>query len=841
MKNIMNKIKGLTVNLFVSSTLLLLSCSDNLLDNDLRSKRSLVKDQGLFLVVDTTSDSELKEALKFLYAYMPLGDISDYDASLYLDAAKVAISTKESTEWGPSIPEEIFRHFVLPLRVNNESLDSSRVVINRELMPRLKGLSMEEAILEVNHWCHEYVVYSPSDERTSSPLATMRNGEGRCGEESVFTVAALRAVGIPARQVYTPRWAHTDDNHAWVEAWANGKWHYIGACEPEPVLDMAWFTSSATRAVLMHTKVFGRYSGPEEVIEQTGAYTEINVTSNYAPVSKISLTVKDVGGELVQDATVEFCIYNYAEFWPAIRLKSDSKGVVNVSLGKGDVLARVFKGDKFGFAVISPRDESFTTEIVLNKGLGDDFTAELDIVPPVEGVVNRVVTEKQIEENKDLLLKEDSIRVARLKMSEGNKPEIEKFKMAVPESKRFIGETILESMSAKDLKDTPSEVLIDHLANIEDSITETYIISPRIGRELLSPWRGFFKNIPGADTLLGNPLAIEKLCATVRIENRYNPQAIPVSPAGVWKLGVADSYSRDLLFVALCRTFGTPARLNPVTSVPEYFFDGVWQKARFTSADEVSESSDIAKGSLSLDYNGGVVDDPRFESHFTISRIDESGFNVLSFRNREGFEGTSSWKSVFGEGSGVQLDPGYYVLTSGTRMADGKILTRMQFFNVKGGERSSVNLILREDSEDLRVIGNMNVDASIIEKCGRGYFILVFLKHNHEPGNHILSDIVKYKEDFREWGRALLFVYPDLHSLSMANERVSEMALPDNFIFIADKNSNLINAALTGIGIKDDAPSPLIIVADTFGRVVFSSGGYSIGTGERLIKITKKL
>jgi len=52
-----------------------------------------------------------------------------------------------------------------------------------------------------------------------SPLATIRTAYGRCGEESVLTVAALRAVGIPARQCYTPLWAHCDDNHAWVEAW----------------------------------------------------------------------------------------------------------------------------------------------------------------------------------------------------------------------------------------------------------------------------------------------------------------------------------------------------------------------------------------------------------------------------------------------------------------------------------------------------------------------------------------------------------------------------------------------------------------------------------------------
>ena len=83
--------------------------------------------------------------------------------------------------------------------------------------------SMEQAALEVNHWAYEKATYRPSDARTSSPLATVRTTFGRCGEESTLGVAAMRSVGIPARQVYTPRWAHTDDNHAWVEVWIDGK------------------------------------------------------------------------------------------------------------------------------------------------------------------------------------------------------------------------------------------------------------------------------------------------------------------------------------------------------------------------------------------------------------------------------------------------------------------------------------------------------------------------------------------------------------------------------------------------------------------------------------------
>ncbi|MCK7531013.1 MAG: hypothetical protein MZV63_08210 [Marinilabiliales bacterium] len=48
-----------------------------------------------------------------------------------------------------------------------------------------------------------------------------------------------------------------------MEVWTNGQWHYMGACEPEPVPDRGWFTEPARRAMLVHTRAFGRYTGAE--------------------------------------------------------------------------------------------------------------------------------------------------------------------------------------------------------------------------------------------------------------------------------------------------------------------------------------------------------------------------------------------------------------------------------------------------------------------------------------------------------------------------------------------------------------------------------------------------
>ena len=49
--------------------------------------------------------------------------------------------------------------------LNNEAAELINYV--NELAPRIKDMSMMDAVLEVNHWCHEKAVYMPSDRRTS--------------------------------------------------------------------------------------------------------------------------------------------------------------------------------------------------------------------------------------------------------------------------------------------------------------------------------------------------------------------------------------------------------------------------------------------------------------------------------------------------------------------------------------------------------------------------------------------------------------------------------------------------------------------------------------------------
>jgi len=223
--------------------------------------------------------------LEFLRSHLPQSDLDCYGDDLLRQFAAHGEYLRKNVSWCASLEQELFEHYVLCPRVNDEDLSFYSKLFFDALWERIAPLeTMEDRILEINRWCGEMANYQMQDERTASALTVLRNGSGRCGEESAFLVAALRSVGIPARQVYAPRWAHCDDNHAWVEAWCDGTWRFLGACEPEPVLDRGWFNTPASRALLVRSRIFGESDSPIHgaFLYREGCVSWYNQTSRYA-------------------------------------------------------------------------------------------------------------------------------------------------------------------------------------------------------------------------------------------------------------------------------------------------------------------------------------------------------------------------------------------------------------------------------------------------------------------------------------------------------------------------------------------------------------------------------
>lgn len=851
-------------------------------ENDFQAKQAALPNGNLFAVFNDQMTPEEREALTFMYAYMPIGDITDYSGDFYLKNIRSSFQARNEMPWGDSIPEDIFRHFVLPVRINNENLDESRMVFFDELKDRVKGLSLYDAVLEVNHWCHEKVIYTPSDGRTSSPLASVKTAYGRCGEESTFTVAALRSVGIPARQVYTPRWAHTDDNHAWVEAWVNGKWYFLGACEPEPVLNLGWFNGPAYRGMLMHTKVFGKYNGPEDVMERTDGYTEINVIDNYAPSAKAVITVTDANGKPVKDALVEFKIYNYAEFNSVARKKTDADGKCSLSAGKGDMLVWASKDGKFGYSKVSFGKDGEIT-IALNKKPGDVETIALDIIPPVDGSIPAEVTPEQKEANAKRLLEEDAIRnkyVATFYTEEkaealakelgidpmktedfmigsrGNWMEIEKFLRETPAEKRAQAMALLDVVSAKDLRDTPASVLADHLNNtpaVQSEWFNEYIMNPRVANEFLTPYKSFFAaNIEPslAKQAVENPQAlVDWVKNNVSINDALNAQRIPIMPMGVWKSRIADKGSRNIFFVAVARSLGIPARIEPVARKIQYFKDNAWVDVDFEAAVQTTAK----QGKVIASYQPiKALQDPKYYSHFTIAKVLPNGtLQTLNFERGGNVDMGlgDTWSGLLKKP--LSMDEGNYMLVTGTRMANGSVLAEIEFFNVEADKTTPIQLEMRESKDEIQVIGNFNSEnkfkradngeeTSLLATTGRGYYIVALLGSRQEPTNHAMRDIAAVKKELEDWGRGIVLLFPD--EKGYKNFDPKEFGdLPGTITYGLDIDGAIQKEMATAMKLQNANTLPIFLIADTFNRVVFVSQGYTIGLGEQLMKVIHKL
>lgn len=731
--------------------------------------------------------------VQFLYDSMPLPDSLVFSRDYWEANVAKTLEVRERMGW--DVPEREFRHFVLPLRVNNENLDDFRTTYADSLCDRVQGMTIGQAALEINHWCHERATYVPSDGRTLGPMALIRSGLGRCGEESVLAVSALRAAGIPARQVYTPRWAHTDDNHAWVEVFVDGKWHFMGACEPEPVLDLGWFNSSVSRAMLLHTKVFGQYDGPEDVISRTDAYTEINCIKSYIPTRRTTVKVVDTEGRTVEGADVEFRIYNYAEFYKVASYKSDSKGNASLDTGLGDILIWAHKDGLFGITVASGENST----VVLDRKIGEEYSIDLEIVPPVEDPLPNNAGPEETKANGERLEKENAIRAAR-PHPRTEAPDLH--------------------LAAKDAIDVTDEVIEDARLVISE---DPYVICPRVELEMLMPFRREVLDSPVAGQLKTPSDIASWVRTNIAVDNSRNPQGLRIPPVAVWRSKVSDTRSRNIFFVALCRALGFAARLDESTSRPEYRSGDDWVAVDFGSGKETV----VPKGTVSLSWTG-TGQTPQYYRHYTFSRI-VNGSPVLS----EYDENAPAQNSY-------NLDEGSWMLTSGTRMADGSVLAHIEMFNLKAGTGIEVPLVLRNDSTRVKVLGNIDAEAgflkqgetvqnSILSTTGRGYFMLCITGTHDEPTVHALGLLKDSAGLINDWGRQVIIL---------------DGAAPeglDNMTLGKDVDGKIKDMILNGVEFKGKASLPIIVIADSFGRVVYFSEGYNTSLASQLNTTIRQL
>ncbi len=823
----------------------------------------------LFACMDTL-DTQTREAMEFLYAYMPYSDLADYDADFYLAQVRAAFAARDSFSWGKSVPEDIFRHFVLVYRVNNEDLDTARMLMQRELIPRLEGLSIYDAALEVNHWCHEHVAYRAADARTSAPLATMRTALGRCGEESTFTVTALRSVGIPARQCYTPRWAHCDDNHAWVEVWIDGRWYFLGACEPDAELDMGWFAVPSTRCMMVHSNVFGRYQGDEEVNFQNALYAKANMLANYAPTRKLTVTVYDSREKPVAGAKVKYKLYNYSEFFPLATLVTDAGGRATLTTGMGHLKVWATDGMHYNYISVNVGQQD-TVNIYLTREQGVEYMELVDVVPPVAGEAKVTPSKEKADACARRIAFEDSLRgaytatfpnmhnysqfinkalvdcgrVAKRRnelallmvKSEGNYSQIVEFinKYGCDSDPLFDVVDYLNGYSDKDLRDISADVLEAHITHYDQSrysyeVYKKGIMPARISNELVRPWRQYLADALKKQQIDNMESLKDWTLANIAVDDTGNYYNCPISPRGVFELRLSDAHSRDIFFVAGCRALDIPAYLDNAANTI-YVWNGTqWQTVAFGEKPAIQPSA-----MLTLTYKPLVqLAQPTYWVHFSLAKYADGDFKTFDF---EGDDRMAKFPAT------ISLEPGYYCLTTGNRYPDGEVLVREEYFVVKEGQRLTKEIVLRPLVEkaveavatldpNLEVVADM---ATLADYAGETGMLFVFMGDYKEPSKHLAKELQSLRKEFEAWGGMIYLVAPP-------SAQTASWKLPNTDCIMLEPNRKDLFEVRILEALKLDLKNdyPLVALVNNKGEILFHSHGYSIGLAEQILKMTKK-
>lgn len=799
--------------------------------------------------------------IEFFYGTMPASDIGDYDFLLYKKFAYFGLFLAENSQWKDIVPEDIFFNFVLYYRVNNEGIEDCRRFFYDALKERISGKTMKEAALEVNIWCAEHATYQATDERTSSPLTVIRSSYGRCGEESTLVVTAMRSVGIPARQVYTPRWAHCDDNHAWVEVWCDGEWYYLGACEPEPVLNRGWFNNASARAMLVDSKAFLPVAG-EDVITHTGQAIILNELSRYAASRRFNVTVKDPLP--VAGVTVHFEMLNGSEFFPLASIETDAAGQASLTLGLGSTHIHAVKDLRFVETIVDTGEtDSITLDFSTAVETEGEYQKDFNFIAPKDDARNTVqLTEEQKELRQQIISgadhkrkeyakgfyqKERAEKLAAqfsrpekvteiLKEAEGNFGEIYDFlSMDFGAGNRELQLKMLESLLKKDYRDVQCSILAEHFKRAleyqKDYPTEIfipYIMCPRAHYEQLTPYREPISSTFDEQTkelFRRQPRRVWEYVSKFGSDPARYHERLVGTPEGMLRSGLAGVTGQKILFTAICRTLGIPARINPVDLAAQYYEEGSFRN--------VEDSFDKAEQNAGLTLVGGE-EKWFYLSNWTLAVLKDGSYQTLEFSNHSWADGKLE----------LSLQPGSYRLITSNRTPNGNQFARKYCFRLDAGRAKTLAIELRKVEiadliEDIPFtpfkLYNEDNERVLIG-AGDRPSVLVWLEEGHEPTEHVLNEFIQAQDALNKMDAEIIFIIRDQNALGNETFKKACEAITGVKVYRSDFSDTAVTMARRMY--VDPENLPLTVLARD-GRSIYACSGYNVGIVALLIKIMK--
>ena len=755
-----------------------------------------------------TADAQEQQDLLLLYAHLDCHDIPSVSPEDMLSYVRASRKARELLPYAAEVPAQLYAGYVLNPRVNNEWPDGSRNWLLEQLYPRVRTLDMMAAALEVNYWCYEQATYKSTDDRTIGPLGICRRGYGRCGEESTLLVCALRAVGIPARQVYAPWWAHCDDNHAWVEFWAAGEWHYMGACEPEYVANQGWFQSAASRAMLIRSRV----SNPE----REEGYEVVNTTSRYAKTAVLQVRLTHQGLPVAGEE-VRFQLINYSRIQTLYTAKTDEQGIARMETGLGSLLVSACLKGIYTERLVTVPEESLV-ELHVEEGF-DPWTDEVERHYTLQ--VPREIIPAPLPKNsahQQRLQQCDALRERKIsdfnhEKARGNRAEIEAF-LALDGYSMVDKELLLQTLSDKDFCDCSCVVLESFLAAAlpwKDqhplSVWQWGILAPRVEHEPLLHIRPMLQVLLRDCNLQNQTQVLEWMEKNLRRVPEFGLTDRRGNAAGYVKNRCCPESEWDILAVQICRALGIPAGLN-------------------TQTKKLLSKGEQHTVSLTLK----AADHPMTEQeHFSLSHWTGNDYEPIAL-------GSST---VAGEQK-FDLEQGSYCLTVIRRQIDGTVNAAIFRFPLKENRvcmmtspaDHTAEKLLSEPLPNISLMSLTENAPEVSLRCKENPSMLIFADPGKEPTEHLLREMLDLAGGYAEVPvRILLETADSLQNptLTAVMNRIPGCAA---YLYRETDRYEVQKAAKIG-----DFRLPLALAIDSKGQIRYGCANYNIRTAATLLHV----
>ena len=649
-------------------------------------------------------------------------------------------------------------------------------------------------------------------------MTVLRRTFGRCGEESTLLVSALRSVGIPARQVYAPRWSHCDDNHAWVEAWVDGQWRYLGACEPEVVLDSGWFTAAASKAMLVHTRAYGAEPEGERVESKIGNAYLINRTAAYANTCILKVRVIE-NGQPKPGAIVRFEIANMAELYPINEQITNETGEVTLEVGFGMIHLHIHDGERYCFASV---DTSGRSEVEIDFAAACDFERAVcrfsQTAPKGSRIQPSIFPEAALKGHESKLDRCGQLRAERIasfpkgdrhvEKAFGNHGEIEAF-LADGRFDEADKRALLDTLTYKDFGDVTAAALEDALEHAlpfkscyPAEIWREGVLCPRVALEPLTPSRSVLKKaFPAQDAHeLWNALC-EKMEICELMPSSLTPELCSMVHAKK-----AGRSALDALFVAAARANGMAARLNPGSGEKE-----VW-KGEWTAL----LPSRQADAKLILTEHSGR--ELIYGVHFTVGVKEGGAFRTLSMNG-----------TVLKNRLEIPVFSGQYRIIACSRQIDGRYDGIMVPVEIASGEAAQIEIGLPEDRSAQLVqcvkLPELAAGGKHLPETGRPA-IVALIAPGQEPTEHFLNELLDAGGAIGESGAAVQLLADsgaDNAKLQLVLKEIESSELlmnPDAGVLIQWRE--LMDAG--------ELRLPLVVAVDGAGNGRFAIANYNVGS-----------